>query len=59
MVTVKITENGRSLLKTLAAFHGNPMHEVAEMLFTLEVKKLGLKTKQAKTTAKNGKRQTR
>lgn len=56
MVTVKISENGRALLKTLAAFHGNPMHEVAEMLFTLEVKKLGLKTKQPKPAPRNGRK---
>lgn len=43
MVTVKITEEARAMLRTLAAYYQLPMHEVAQTLFLLKVKQLDLR----------------
>lgn len=51
MVTVKISEDARKLLRVLAAHKGKPMYDVAEDLFWNEAKRLKLSMK---TVAKNG-----
>lgn len=42
MVTVKISEDARTLLRLLAAYKGKSMYDVAEDLFWAEAKKLKL-----------------
>lgn len=42
MVTVKISEDARALLRILAANRGRTMHEMAEDLFWAEAKRLKL-----------------
>lgn len=56
MVTVKISEDARTLLRVLAAHKGKSMYDVAENLFWAEAKRLKLSVKGA-TTARNGKKE--
>lgn len=54
MVTVKISEDARTLLRLLAAHKGKSMYDVAEDLFWAEAKRMKLSIKN-QTTTKNGK----
>lgn len=57
MVTVKITEDARALLRILAAHKGRAMHEVAEDLFWTEAKRLDVSAPSklvARMRVKNG-----
>lgn len=51
MVTVKISEDARTLLRIIAANKGKTMYDVAEDLFWAEAKRLKLSIK---NTTKNG-----
>lgn len=48
MVTLKVSEDARSLLRILAAHKGKTMYDVAEDLFWAEMKRLKLSLKQPK-----------
>lgn len=57
MVTVKISEDARTLLRLLAAHKGKSMYDVAEDLFWAEAKRMKLSIKS--TTARNGRKESR
>lgn len=50
MVTLKVSEDARTLLRVLAAHKGQTMYDVAEDLFWKEAKRLRLSLRQVKET---------